>query len=143
MRLYTGDLTAAEAWIADQSDLLDRGAATDGFVAFTYGEMAAAPDPDAAVEWYARSARLSEAMGTTYTREIAGIGRAAVLVRMGHTADAASACRDVLRSTSRIGMWPQVWNTLRITSELLVAEGHHELRRWCSRRPSTTPRPRR
>jgi len=127
MRLYTGDVAAAEAWIADQAELLERGAATDGFVAFTYGEMAAASDPDAAVEWYARSARLSDAMGTTYTREIARIGRAAVLVRQGRTAEAAPACREVIRATARIGMWPQVWTMLRITSELLVAQGEHEL----------------
>ncbi|HEX7133224.1 MAG TPA: hypothetical protein VF228_11645, partial [Iamia sp.] len=127
MRLYTGDVDGAQAWIDDQADLLDRGSATDGFVAFTYGEMAAAPDPDAAVEWYARSARLSDAMGTTYTREIARIGRAAVLVRQGSIGEAAPACRDVIRATARIGMWPQVWTTLRITCELLVAVGEHEL----------------
>ncbi len=124
MRLYSGDRAGAERWLADQADLFERSAATDGFVAFTRGEMAAEPDPLAAVEWYARAARLSDAMGTTYTREIAGIGRAAVLVRQQRTAEAAGACRDVIRSTARIGMWPQVWTTLRITAELLAATGN-------------------
>jgi predicted ATPase/DNA-binding SARP family transcriptional activator len=124
MRLYTGDRPAAEAWIEREADLFARAAASDGFVAFTHAEMAAEVDPEAAVERYARAARLSDALGTTYTREIAWLGRAAVLVRQGRTAEAAAAVRDVVRSTARIGMWPQVWTILRITAELLVAEGH-------------------
>jgi predicted ATPase/DNA-binding SARP family transcriptional activator len=127
MRLYTGDRAAAEAWLESEADVLERGARMDGFVAFTHGEMAAETDPEAAVAWYGQSALLSDAMGTTYTREVARLGRAAVLVRQGRTAEAARACSEVIRGTARIGMWPQVWTMLRITCELLVAQGEHAL----------------
>jgi hypothetical protein len=107
--------------------LLDHVAAIDGFLAFAYGELAADDDPDGAIEWFTRSMRLSDTLGTTYTREIARIGRAAILVRQRRTADAARACSESVRATARMGMWPQVWTTLRITAELLVAEGHATL----------------
>lgn len=126
IRSYAGDHDLAEAWMARAKDLLDGLVDRDGFVAFTHAELAGPRDPEAALRGYAQAARLSDALGTAYTTELSRIGRTSILVRAGRSAEAAVAASEGVRSTARRGMWPQAWTTLRITCELLVAEGRFE-----------------
>ncbi|MET7396528.1 BTAD domain-containing putative transcriptional regulator [Dactylosporangium sp. NPDC005572] len=121
--LYNGDPAAAQARLAAHAALVDRVGALDGFVAYTHGELAAATDPQTALEWFARATRRAEGHGHRYTQEIAAIGRAAVLIRLRRTDDAVLACRDTLESLRQTGMWPQLWVLLRLTAELLLDLG--------------------
>ncbi len=118
--LFTGDRAAAEAWLQAHAGLLAEVGEVDGFVAYTRGELAAETDPDAALAWFDLAHRRNEERGDTFNREVAGIGRAAVLLRLGRHDEAAAALRELLDSLRRLGMWPQVWTTLRLAAELLV-----------------------
>jgi predicted ATPase/DNA-binding SARP family transcriptional activator len=120
IRLFTGDRAAAEAWLQAHAGLLAEVGEVDGFVAYTRGELAAETDPDAALAWFDLAHRRNDERGDTFNREVAGIGRAAVLLRLGRRDDAAVALRELLESLRRLGMWPQVWTSLRLAAELLV-----------------------
>lgn len=121
VNLFRGDRDRAEDWAAGEQRLLDDAGGVDGFIAYTRGELAAAVDPPRALAHFERAYRQCDARGQTYDREVAGVGRAAVLIRLGRHADAARACRGLLDNLPRMGMWPQVWTVLRLTAELLVA----------------------
>jgi predicted ATPase/DNA-binding SARP family transcriptional activator len=119
--LYHGDPEYAAAQLRAEEDLLERVAAVDGIVAYTRGELAAASNPAKALRWYEDAHRRCDQAGHVYNREVAGIGRAAVLIRLGRTADAARACDPLLDELRGLGMWPQVWIVLRLVAELLLA----------------------
>ncbi|PVZ06401.1 BTAD domain-containing putative transcriptional regulator [Actinomycetospora cinnamomea] len=120
IRLFTGDRTTAEAWLQAHTGLLAEVGEVDGFVAYTRGELAAETDPDAALGWFELAHHRNDERGDTFNREVAGVGRAAVLLRLGRLAEAGEALRELLGSLRRLGMWPQVWTTLRLAAELLV-----------------------
>lgn len=119
MNLFLGRDEVARDWMARERDLLDQVVQSDGFVAYTYAEMSALGDPDEAAGWFRRAIDLSEARGQLFNIALASIGLAAVLVRSGSAA-APAACADAIRTTVRLGVWPQVWTALRVTAELLV-----------------------
>jgi hypothetical protein len=121
--LFSGDRTGAGTWLAAHAPLLDAVGAVDGFVAYTRGELCAERDPRAALAWYELAYRQNDERGIIFNREVAGVARAAVLTRLGRRRDAAAACRALVESLRAVGMWPQLWTTLRITAELLVDLG--------------------
>ncbi len=121
INLFVGDRPAAERWLAGHGALLARVEAVEGFIAYTRGELAAESDPEAALAWFEQAYRQCDAQEHTYNREVAAVGRAAVLIRLGRHADAVPACRGLIDSLRRLGMWPQLWMALRLTAELLVA----------------------
>jgi hypothetical protein len=126
INLFSGDRERALTWMADHPRLLAEVGQVDGFVAYTRGELAAAEDPVAALSWFDQAYRMCDATGHTYNREVAAIGRAAVLIRLGRHDDAVSACQSLIERVRGMGMWPQVWTALRLTAELLVALDDHE-----------------
>jgi predicted ATPase/DNA-binding SARP family transcriptional activator len=121
VNLFSGDRPAAERWLAADETLLVELAPADGFIAYTRGEMAASPDPAAALAFFDQAFQQAEAQGHSYSREVAAIGRAAVLIRLGRRAEAVAACRVLIDELRNLGMWPQLWMVLRLTAELLVA----------------------
>ncbi|MDN3021895.1 BTAD domain-containing putative transcriptional regulator [Streptomyces sp. S.PB5] len=121
VREFAGDHVAAERWLAREEVPLTELSRVDGFVTYTRGELAARRDPALALDLFARAHRQSEAQGNVVVREIAAIGRAALLVRLGRHEEAVVACHVLLGGLRRLGMWPQVWMVLRLTAELLVA----------------------
>ncbi|MCV2490941.1 winged helix-turn-helix domain-containing protein [Geodermatophilus sp. YIM 151500] len=118
---FSGDRAAAERWTSRHEDLLTRVGAVDGFVDCTRAELMAPDDPEGALARFERAHRLCAERGHTYNREVAGVGRAAVLVRLGRHAEALAACRRSILDLRALGMWPQLWTVLRLTAELLVA----------------------
>ncbi|MGP4044627.1 BTAD domain-containing putative transcriptional regulator [Streptomyces sp. 2A115] len=125
VREFSGDHETAEQWLAREEVLLTEVSRVDGFVTYTRGELAAERDPARALACFAQAYRQCDAQGNTYVREVAAIGRAAVLIRLGRHAEAVTACRELVESLRRLGMWPQLWMVLRLTAELLVALGDH------------------
>jgi predicted ATPase/DNA-binding SARP family transcriptional activator len=121
MHLFAGDRATAEGWMADHRELLAEVADRDGLVACTYGELAADHDPHRALAWFDQAYRQCEAHGHTYNREVAAIGRTAVLIRLGHHEEAVDACHRLIDTVWQMGMWPQTWTALRLAAELLVA----------------------
>lgn len=119
LNLFLGRDQAAREWMARERQLLDEVVVSDGFVAYTYAEMSALDDPEEAAGWFRRAIDLSEGRGQLFNIALAGVGLAAVLVRSG-SPSAAAACADAIRTTVRLGVWPQVWTALRVTAELLV-----------------------
>jgi hypothetical protein len=118
---FTGDADRAGRWMVLDPVLLAETAEVEGFVAYTRGELASENDPDAAVAAFEQAYAQCDARGHVYNREVAAIGRAAVLVRCGRGAEAAVACHALVGNLFRLGMWPQVWTTIRLAAELLVA----------------------
>jgi predicted ATPase/DNA-binding SARP family transcriptional activator len=125
VREFAGDHQAAERWLAREEVLLTEVSRLDGFVTYTRGELAAERDPERALGYFEQAYRQCDVQGNTYVREVAAIGRTAVLVRLGRHAEAATACLELVESLRRLGMWPQLWMVLRLTAELLVALGDH------------------
>ncbi|MDG4823266.1 BTAD domain-containing putative transcriptional regulator [Asanoa sp. WMMD1127] len=125
--IFTGQLSAAESLLASEADLVGQIEDRDGIVAYTRGELAAASDPARALAEFTRSYELSDGQGHRYMREVALIGRTAVLIRLGRSAEAASSCRRSLSSLRSSGMWPQLWTMLRLSAELLVSSGSAEV----------------
>ncbi|HSK57714.1 MAG TPA: hypothetical protein VK935_01550, partial [Actinomycetospora sp.] len=82
VHLFDGDRAGGTAWLLDHDDLLTRVAAVDGFVAYARGEFAAAEDPDVALACFDQAYRQCDAAGHAFNREVAAIGRAAVLIRL-------------------------------------------------------------
>jgi predicted ATPase/DNA-binding SARP family transcriptional activator len=126
MHLFAGDRATAERWMVDHRELLAEVADRDGLVACTYGELAADHDPRRALAWFDQAYGLCEAHGHTYNREVAAIGRAAVLIRLGRHGEAVDACHRLIHTVWQMGMWPQTWTGLRLAAELLVALGDLE-----------------
>jgi hypothetical protein len=83
-------------------------------------------DPLTALREFDRAYRLCDDRGHTYNRQVAAVGRASVLVRLGRHDEAVAACRGLIEDLRTLGMWPQLWISLRLTAELLVALGDYE-----------------
>ncbi|SNY73548.1 AfsR/SARP family transcriptional regulator [Paractinoplanes atraurantiacus] len=124
MDAYNGDPAAGMDWLKTYEKELtaDKG---DGFEPFTRGELLAASDPVAALECYEESLRRTTRAGLNYTANIARIGRAAVLIRLGRHKEAAEACREAIAAVRAAGMTAQLWTLLRLTAELLADRGDH------------------
>ncbi len=118
--LFTGDRCAADAWLRDHEELLAEIGAVDGFIAYTRGELAAEAEPERALSWFDLAHRRNDEHGIPFNREVAGVGRAAVLLRMGRHEQARATLRSLIDALRRIGMWPQLWITLRLSAELLL-----------------------
>jgi hypothetical protein len=119
--LYVGDLDTARAWLERYPERLARD--LDGFIAFTRAELLSGTDPQAALRRYDEALAASTRMGQTYIVNIAGIGRAAVLIRLRRHAAAVAACRDLIGAVRSAGMTAQVWTILRLSAELLAGLG--------------------
>ncbi|MGW2381157.1 AfsR/SARP family transcriptional regulator [Streptomyces sp. NPDC001658] len=124
-REFAGDHESAERWLNRQEVLLTELSRLDGFVTYTRGELAAQHDPALALALFDRAHRQCRAQGNVYVGEIAAVGRAAVLIRLGRHEEAVAACHELLGGLRRLGMWPQLWLVLRLTAELMVALGDH------------------
>ncbi|WLW51147.1 AfsR/SARP family transcriptional regulator [Streptomyces sp. YU58] len=124
-REFAGDHESAERWLTRQEVLLTELSRLDGFVTYTRGELAAQHDPALALALFDRAHRQCRAQGNVYVGEIAAVGRAAVLIRLGRHEEAVAACHELLGGLRRLGMWPQLWMVLRLTAELMVALGDH------------------
>ncbi len=118
---YLGEAARAQGWLDTYAAVLDDD--PHGFVAFTRAELLAGADPEAALGCFDLALARSTTSRQTYTRHIAGIGRAAVLIRLGRHAEAVAACRDLIGAVRSAGMTAQVWTTLRLTAELLAGLG--------------------
>ncbi|HSI93519.1 MAG TPA: BTAD domain-containing putative transcriptional regulator, partial [Jiangellaceae bacterium] len=123
---YAGDHEVATRWMDRGAGLIAEVEPIDGFVAFTRAELMASRDPFTALREFDRAYRLCDDRGHTYNREVAAIGRASVLVRLGRYDDAITACRGLIEDLRTLGMWPQLWISLRLAAELLVALGDYE-----------------
>lgn len=139
-------------WVDGHARLVERFGQEEAFVAFTVGELAADVAPAAALAWYEEAERHCDEHGHAYVLHVSRIGRLALPTRTGRPLDAAACALGLLDDLRRLGMWPQLWTTVRLTAELLVALGDlasaaHLLaaagaipwpRRWRSRnRPAT------
>jgi hypothetical protein len=124
--LFAGDHRTGQRWMSEHDELLADVGRSDGFVAYTRGELLAGEDPNAALSWFDLAYRQCDVAGHTYNREVAAIGRAAVLIRLGRHAEAVPACRRLIDDLRGLGMWPQVWICVRLTAELFVARDDPE-----------------
>ncbi|GAA0799633.1 AfsR/SARP family transcriptional regulator [Spirilliplanes yamanashiensis] len=120
---YAGRPDAAQAWLTRYAPQIAAAEHVDGFVPFTRAELAAATDPARALAEYDRALADSARIGQTYFQIITGIGRAAVLIRLGRHPEAVAACRELIAGLRRTGMTAQTWTTLRLTAELLGGLG--------------------
>ena len=103
-------------------ELLAEIGAVDGFVAYTRGELAAEVEPECALSWFELAHRRNDERGVTFNREVAGVGRAAVLLRLGRHREAGAALRGLINALRRVGMCRAV-DHLRLTAELLLELG--------------------
>lgn len=125
--VYSGDIAGAQELLAANDELLTGVADVEGFVTYTRAELRAVTDPVGALELFELSYRQCDARGHTYNREVAAIGRAAVLIRLGRHHAAVAACHELVEDLLSLGMWAQLWMVLRLTGELLVALGEYEV----------------
>ncbi|MFB4314964.1 BTAD domain-containing putative transcriptional regulator [Actinomadura sp. 21ATH] len=119
MDAYAGEAERGRRRLERYADRLR----TDGFVSFTRGELLAASDPEAALDWYERSIAASDRVYQAYMANVARVARAAVLIRLKRHKDAVAACREVIGEVRETGMTAQVWTILRLTAELLADLG--------------------
>ena len=111
------------AWVEREQALLDEVSTQDAFIAYTYGELRSATDPEAAAGGSARrSSSASRTASCSTSRSPASASPRCWFAPAGSSA-AAPACADAIRTTTRLGLWPQAWTALRVTAELLVAAG--------------------
>jgi predicted ATPase/DNA-binding SARP family transcriptional activator len=120
MHHFAGNRAGAMRLMDADRQLLDAIGELDGFVHYAYGELDSERDPPHALASFERAYRLGEARGYRYNRDLAGIGRMAVLIRAGRGAEAVPALRDLIEELRSVGMWPQLWAVLRLCAELLV-----------------------
>jgi predicted ATPase/DNA-binding SARP family transcriptional activator len=120
---YRGLVERAGWWMDEHAALLDDVGRVDGFTSFTRADVVSATDPERALAWYDDGHRVAVERGQTYNRAINGVGRTSVLVRLGRGAEAAAAGSATIAFAARIGMWPQVWTSVRTLTPLLVAVG--------------------
>ncbi len=123
IHLFGGDRAGGEKWMLRHQDLVARVGRGDGFVAYTRGEFAAGERPEVALDFLEQAYRQCDSAGHTFNREVAAIGRTAVLVRLGRWEQAVPACADGAERLRAAGMWPQLWTVLRLSAELLTEIG--------------------
>lgn len=126
LHLFSGDRDNAERWMTEHQELLAEVIDLDGLVACTYGELAADRDTDRALAWFEQAYQRCDEHGHRFNREVAGVGRTAVLIRLGRHHEAIDACHRLIDNVWRMGMWPQTWTAVRLAAELLVALGDPE-----------------
>ncbi|MQA16942.1 MAG: hypothetical protein GEV09_23265 [Pseudonocardiaceae bacterium] len=70
---------------------------------YTRGELAAETDPVRALSWFELAHRRNDERGDTFNREVAAIGRAAVLLRLGRHGEAVASVRSLLGALRHTG----------------------------------------
>ena len=123
---YAGDGAAALQQAAAASAVAEgAGAVAYRAVArYVEGECRLGVDREAAVAHLQAAVALADASGATFVSGIARTSLVSVLIRVGRTHEAAPMMVAVLRHWRRARAWPQLWTSLRLTAELLVALGH-------------------
>jgi tetratricopeptide (TPR) repeat protein len=84
-----------------------------GFAHYAAAELAAATDPDAAIEHYGRAIELARSSGASLIEAIASVGLVRLWVAAGQVGRALEGYRRLLVDLRRSGHWTQLWTTLR------------------------------
>jgi predicted ATPase/DNA-binding SARP family transcriptional activator len=126
--LYGGDEARARALLDRARTVVERhGAPSNRAMAvYTAAEMAAAHDPDGAVELYGEAIALARSVGATFVEGVASVGLVRLWGADGRTRPALEGYRTLLADWRRSGHWTQVWTTMRNLATLLEAAGQAE-----------------
>jgi tetratricopeptide (TPR) repeat protein len=94
-----------------------------GFAHYTAAELAAADDPDAAIEHYGRAIELARRSGASFIEAIASVGLVGLWAAAGQVRRALEGYRRLLVDLRRSGHWTQLWTTLRNLAAPLAEAG--------------------
>lgn len=95
--------------------------ASHAFARYAAGEVEARTDPGRGAELLAEAATEADRVGASQVSQVARVALFALLVRGGRHDDAADLGVRLLHDLRRMGVWPQLWTTLRVSAELLAA----------------------
>lgn len=120
---YRGDLPAAREHAAlSQTGAGALGADnTRAFAAYATGETLLLTDTVAAVPVLRDAVALADRSGAAQVGAVARIALLSALVRLDRHAEALDLAGPLLHDELRTGSWPQIWTTVRVLGELLVA----------------------
>jgi predicted ATPase len=122
---YAGDEARART-LLDRAfvDIASRGVVSHlGFAHYTAAELAAADDPDAAIEHYGRAIELARRSGASFIEAIASVGLVGLWAAAGQVRRALEGYRRLLVDLRRSGHWTQLWTTLRNLAAPLAEAG--------------------
>ena len=94
-----------------------------GFAHYAAAELAAADDPDAAIEHYGRAIELARRSGASFIEAIASVGLVRLWAAAGQVRRALEGYRRLLVDLRRSGHWTQLWTTLRNLATALAEAG--------------------
>lgn len=119
---YHRDAAAAEEYVAVA---LAAGAsssdASRAFAHFAAGEIAMVEDVHRGAELMRRAAAEADRVGAEQVGRVARVALLAATTRDGALAEATELARHLLADLLAKGAWPQLWTTVRLSAELLVA----------------------
>lgn len=120
---YRGDLPAARehATRARTGAEVPGADNTRAFATYATGETLLLTDTAAAVPVLREAAALANRSGAAQVSAVARIALLSALVRLDRHAEALDLATPLLHDELRTGSWPQIWTTIRILAELLVA----------------------
>lgn len=123
---YADDLAAAHEYAEIALAAGPAGAdASHAFARYAAGEVAARTDPDRGAALLAEAAAEADRVGAEQVSRVARVALLALLVRGGRHTDATDLAVRLLHDLQRMGVWPQLWTTVRVVAELLDATGQH------------------
>jgi len=94
-----------------------------GFAHYAAAELAAATDPDAAIEHYGRAIEFARRSGASFIEAIASVGLVRLWAAAGQVGRALEGYRRLLVDLRRSGHWTQLWTTLRNLAAALAEAG--------------------
>jgi predicted ATPase/DNA-binding SARP family transcriptional activator len=94
-----------------------------GFAHYAAAELAAADDPDAAIEHYGRAIELARRSGASFVEAVASVGLVRLWASAGQVRRALEGYRRLLVDLRRWGHWTQLWTTLRNLAAPLAEAG--------------------
>lgn len=125
---YRDDLSGARNWVSAALTAADTAGAEAAyaFALYASGEIEVREDRDRGAALFRSAAMAAGRIGAAHVSQVAQLALLAVLVRLNRRDSALELAGPLLQGVHRVGSWPQVWTTLRVTSELLVRWGRWE-----------------
>lgn len=123
---YADDLPAAREHITLALAAGPSGSdASHAFARYAAGEVEARTSPERGAALLSQAAAEGDRVAARQVSRVARVALFALLVRAGRHDEAAELGTRLLHDLRRIGAWPQLWTTLRMSAELLAATGNH------------------
>ncbi|MDN5765394.1 MAG: hypothetical protein L0H96_05195 [Humibacillus sp.] len=119
---FTDDIATArrESEFAELATEATGAAAQHAFAVYASGETALREDASLALPVLRRAVDAADRAGAAHVSNVSRVALLSALVRLEQSQEAWAIAGPLLEQERRVGVWPQIWTTLRILTELLA-----------------------